>query len=55
MTLSDFLKRVDIEKDKDKIIKYCDSDGYWSNTEVHVYDDVIIISDSFYDVFPDGD
>lgn len=35
MTLNDFLKRIDIEKDKDKMLLWCDGVG-WSNLEVKI-------------------
>ena len=45
MTLKDFLKRVDIEKDGDKMLLWCDyvntEDGEvvgWSNLEIEIND-----------------
>lgn len=37
MTLNDFLKRIDIEKDKDKMLIHYNADGIgWSNLEIKV-------------------
>ena len=43
MTLNDFLKRVDIERDKDKMLLHSDGIG-WSNVEIQINDCDIIIS-----------
>ena len=37
MTLNDFLKRVDLEQDKDKMLIYRDGKG-WTNIEIEVKD-----------------
>ena len=53
MTLKDFLKRVDIEKDGDKMLLWCDyvnvEDGVvvgWSNLEIEINDfDIQLLPD----------
>lgn len=42
MTLNDFLKRVDIEKCKDKILIWSDGIG-WSNIEIEISENDIKI------------
>ena len=45
MTLNDFLKRIDKERDKDKIILFREGKG-WSNIDVEVKDSEISIFSS---------
>ena len=47
MTLNDFLKRIDIEKDKDKMLIHYNADGIgWSNLEIEVCENEIrLLSD----------
>lgn len=42
MTLNDFLKRIDIEKDKDKMLLHSDGIG-WSNLEIEIKDNEIVL------------
>ncbi len=44
MTLGDFIKRVDLERDKDKIVLFRDELCGWCNTELEVSDDYIVIT-----------
>lgn len=47
MTIGDLLKRLDIEKDKDKVIVFVDKSGGWSNIDLEgVTDTTILITDS---------
>ena len=47
MTIGDLLKRLDIEKDKDKVIVFVDKSGGWSNIDLYaVTDTTILITDS---------
>ncbi len=42
MTLNDFLKRIDREKDKDKMLIHYNADGIgWSNLEIEICDNEI--------------
>ena len=42
MTLNDFLKRIDLEKDKDKMLIWSDGIG-WTNVEIKKDDCCIIL------------
>ena len=42
MTLNDFLKRIDLEKDKDKMLLWSDGIG-WTNVEIKKDDCYIIL------------
>lgn len=44
MTLNDLLKRVDIEKDRDKMFILRDKNGGWDNVNFAIQDNEIIIT-----------
>lgn len=52
MTLNDFLKRVDIERDKDKMIIYKEGEG-WTNIDLQVNELEITITGSTNSPFSD--
>ena len=43
MTLNDFMKRIDLEKDKDKMMIFSDGKG-WANINIEVNENNIVIS-----------
>lgn len=52
MTLNDFLKRIDIEKDKDKMIIFSDGVG-WTNVWFEKNENNIIIIPDKNEIFSD--
>ena len=43
MTLNDFMKRINLEKDKDKMMIFSDGKG-WANINIEVNENNIVIS-----------